>query len=211
MLKKYLLPAFAVLTLAACKQGGQSKSEAHQPRYHALHQRGIHRPGAGQQPGWRLPCPACGIRALQRTDQRLLPQTRFPLCMDQRRRHHRTGRRPAEHDAPGCGKRHQRQHAEQQPREHPLRFHRADGRQPQPKGYHRIRCRAEPHRAVFVYANKVWGGMTSDNAKDLEWFIPRKKDQRGKPAGLDHPQPEESAGLSRACEPPVQAAPRRAY
>ena len=27
----------------------------------------------------------------------------------------------------------------------------------------------------FVYANKVWGGMTSDNAKDLEWFIPRKK------------------------------------
>ncbi|RPE13801.1 murein L,D-transpeptidase [Chitinophaga lutea] len=27
----------------------------------------------------------------------------------------------------------------------------------------------------FVYANKVWGGMTSDNARDLEWFIPRKK------------------------------------
>lgn len=27
----------------------------------------------------------------------------------------------------------------------------------------------------FVYANKVWGGMTSDSARDLEWFIPRKK------------------------------------
>jgi murein L,D-transpeptidase YcbB/YkuD len=27
----------------------------------------------------------------------------------------------------------------------------------------------------FVYANLVWGGMTSDNAKNLEWFIPRKK------------------------------------
>jgi murein L,D-transpeptidase YcbB/YkuD len=27
----------------------------------------------------------------------------------------------------------------------------------------------------FVYANRVWGGMTSESAKDLEWFIPRKK------------------------------------
>lgn len=27
----------------------------------------------------------------------------------------------------------------------------------------------------FAYGNKVWGGMTSDTAKDLEWFIPRKK------------------------------------
>lgn len=27
----------------------------------------------------------------------------------------------------------------------------------------------------FVYGNLVWGGMTSDNAKNLEWFIPRKK------------------------------------
>lgn len=27
----------------------------------------------------------------------------------------------------------------------------------------------------FVYAKLVWGGMTSDNAKNLEWFIPRKK------------------------------------
>lgn len=27
----------------------------------------------------------------------------------------------------------------------------------------------------FNYANKVWGGMTTDSAKDLEWFIPRKK------------------------------------
>lgn len=27
----------------------------------------------------------------------------------------------------------------------------------------------------FVYANKVWGGMTSDSARGLEWFIPRKK------------------------------------
>ncbi len=27
----------------------------------------------------------------------------------------------------------------------------------------------------FVYANKVWGGITSDSARDLEWFIPRKK------------------------------------
>ncbi|WP_291908158.1 L,D-transpeptidase family protein [Chitinophaga sp. CB10] len=27
----------------------------------------------------------------------------------------------------------------------------------------------------FSYGNKVWGGLTSDNAKDLEWFIPRKK------------------------------------
>jgi murein L,D-transpeptidase YcbB/YkuD len=27
----------------------------------------------------------------------------------------------------------------------------------------------------FAYGSKVWGGMTSDNAKDLEWFIPRKK------------------------------------
>lgn len=27
----------------------------------------------------------------------------------------------------------------------------------------------------FVYANKVWGGMTNENAKALEWFIPRKK------------------------------------
>lgn len=27
----------------------------------------------------------------------------------------------------------------------------------------------------FVYANTVWGGMTSDSARDLEWFIPRKK------------------------------------
>ncbi|WP_423737080.1 L,D-transpeptidase family protein [Chitinophaga caseinilytica] len=27
----------------------------------------------------------------------------------------------------------------------------------------------------FDYAQKTWGGMTSDNSKDLEWFIPRKK------------------------------------
>ncbi|UCJ06464.1 L,D-transpeptidase family protein [Chitinophaga pendula] len=27
----------------------------------------------------------------------------------------------------------------------------------------------------FLYGNKVWGGMTADSAKDLEWFIPRKK------------------------------------
>jgi murein L,D-transpeptidase YcbB/YkuD len=27
----------------------------------------------------------------------------------------------------------------------------------------------------FVYANKVWGGMTSDSTRDLEWYIPRKK------------------------------------
>ncbi|QEH40293.1 murein L,D-transpeptidase [Chitinophaga sp. XS-30] len=27
----------------------------------------------------------------------------------------------------------------------------------------------------FVYANKVWGGMTSDSARNLEWYIPRKK------------------------------------
>lgn len=27
----------------------------------------------------------------------------------------------------------------------------------------------------FDYAEKVWGGMTSANSKDLEWFIPRKK------------------------------------
>lgn len=27
----------------------------------------------------------------------------------------------------------------------------------------------------FTYADKVWGGMTSANSKDLEWFIPRKK------------------------------------
>ncbi|MGX5818341.1 L,D-transpeptidase family protein [Chitinophaga lutea] len=27
----------------------------------------------------------------------------------------------------------------------------------------------------FKYADKVWGGMTSSSAKDLEWFIPRKK------------------------------------
>lgn len=27
----------------------------------------------------------------------------------------------------------------------------------------------------FAYGNKEWGGMTSDTAKDLEWFIPRKK------------------------------------
>ncbi|HEY8958009.1 L,D-transpeptidase family protein [Chitinophaga sp.] len=27
----------------------------------------------------------------------------------------------------------------------------------------------------FAYGNKVWGGLTADTAKDLEWFIPRKK------------------------------------
>ncbi|WP_212000559.1 murein L,D-transpeptidase [Chitinophaga sp. HK235] len=27
----------------------------------------------------------------------------------------------------------------------------------------------------FAYGNKVWGGFTADSAKDLEWFIPRKK------------------------------------
>lgn len=27
----------------------------------------------------------------------------------------------------------------------------------------------------FVYASKVWGGMTSDSARNLEWYIPRKK------------------------------------
>lgn len=27
----------------------------------------------------------------------------------------------------------------------------------------------------FLFADKTWGGMTSENAKDLEWFIPRKK------------------------------------
>jgi murein L,D-transpeptidase YcbB/YkuD len=27
----------------------------------------------------------------------------------------------------------------------------------------------------FAYGNKIWGGMTSETAKDLEWFIPRKK------------------------------------
>lgn len=27
----------------------------------------------------------------------------------------------------------------------------------------------------FAYGNKVWGGLTSDTAKGLEWFIPRKK------------------------------------
>jgi len=27
----------------------------------------------------------------------------------------------------------------------------------------------------FDYGSKEWGGMTSDTAKDLEWFIPRKK------------------------------------
>lgn len=27
----------------------------------------------------------------------------------------------------------------------------------------------------FAYGNKVWGGLTTDTAKDLEWFIPRKK------------------------------------
>ncbi|SFN87021.1 Murein L,D-transpeptidase YcbB/YkuD [Chitinophaga sp. YR627] len=27
----------------------------------------------------------------------------------------------------------------------------------------------------FAYGNKVWSGLTSDSAKSLEWFIPRKK------------------------------------
>lgn len=27
----------------------------------------------------------------------------------------------------------------------------------------------------FAYGNKVWGGLTADSAKDLEWYIPRKK------------------------------------
>jgi murein L,D-transpeptidase YcbB/YkuD len=27
----------------------------------------------------------------------------------------------------------------------------------------------------FAYGNKVWNGLTSDSAKSLEWFIPRKK------------------------------------
>src|SRR3546814_913209 len=27
----------------------------------------------------------------------------------------------------------------------------------------------------FLFADKAWGGMTTSNAKDLEWFIPRKK------------------------------------
>ncbi|HVI48314.1 MAG TPA: L,D-transpeptidase family protein [Chitinophaga sp.] len=27
----------------------------------------------------------------------------------------------------------------------------------------------------FAYGNRVWGGLTADSAKDLEWFIPRKK------------------------------------
>lgn len=27
----------------------------------------------------------------------------------------------------------------------------------------------------FVYANKSWGGMTTGSARDLEWYIPRKK------------------------------------
>ncbi|MCW3462208.1 L,D-transpeptidase family protein [Chitinophaga nivalis] len=27
----------------------------------------------------------------------------------------------------------------------------------------------------FAYGNKVWSGITADSAKDLEWFIPRKK------------------------------------
>ncbi|QEC51551.1 murein L,D-transpeptidase YcbB/YkuD [Anseongella ginsenosidimutans] len=27
----------------------------------------------------------------------------------------------------------------------------------------------------FLFAHKVWGGMTAGKAKDLEWFIPRKK------------------------------------
>lgn len=27
----------------------------------------------------------------------------------------------------------------------------------------------------FDYANKTWGGLTSDKARDLEWYIPRKK------------------------------------
>lgn len=27
----------------------------------------------------------------------------------------------------------------------------------------------------FAYGNKVWGGLTADSTKDLEWFIPRKK------------------------------------
>jgi murein L,D-transpeptidase YcbB/YkuD len=27
----------------------------------------------------------------------------------------------------------------------------------------------------FAYGNKEWAGMTADSAKDLEWFIPRKK------------------------------------
>lgn len=27
----------------------------------------------------------------------------------------------------------------------------------------------------FAYGNKAWGGLTSDTAKSLEWFIPRKK------------------------------------
>ncbi|HYH56146.1 MAG TPA: hypothetical protein VD772_06005, partial [Anseongella sp.] len=31
----------------------------------------------------------------------------------------------------------------------------------------------------FLFARKVWGGMTEGNAKDLEWFIPRKKMDMG--------------------------------
>ncbi|RAJ03867.1 murein L,D-transpeptidase YcbB/YkuD [Chitinophaga skermanii] len=31
----------------------------------------------------------------------------------------------------------------------------------------------------FAYGNKVWGGMTADSAKDLEWYIPRKKMEIG--------------------------------
>src|SRR5690606_13764741 len=27
----------------------------------------------------------------------------------------------------------------------------------------------------FLFADKVWGGMASSNARVLEWFIPRKK------------------------------------
>jgi L,D-transpeptidase YcbB len=30
-------------------------------------------------------------------------------------------------------------------------------------------------RQFFAYGNKAWGGLTSDTAKSLEWFIPRKK------------------------------------
>jgi murein L,D-transpeptidase YcbB/YkuD len=41
--------------------------------------------------------------------------------------------------------------------------------------------KAVPHAELlltaqfFAYGNKVWSGLTSDSAKSLEWFIPRKK------------------------------------
>ncbi|WP_346317219.1 L,D-transpeptidase family protein [Chitinophaga sp. YIM B06452] len=175
MLKKYLLPVFAMLTLAACKQGGKSKSEAvNRDTTHYTKEEYIAQSLDSNK-----------VSEFLARHAEFRPYSELIKDFYRKRDFHYAwiNEEGITEQAGGLLNM-MRQDAESGIKDSTLNNSRVSAlydsialmgdslnRRDTIISVAELSLTAE----FFVYANKVWGGMTSDNAKDLEWFIPRKK------------------------------------